>query len=94
MPIKKPTGRAGVSDPARPTQEVDVAVAAKRAIGAKPALTTELYLTVAEAAELLCVCTKTIRNRIKSGDLEAYHHGRRVLVPMAAIENLIRRGRM
>jgi len=61
---------------------------------AQAARQMESYVTVAEAAELLCVDPKTVRNRIGSGDLEAYRHGRRVVIPLAAIERLIKRGRM
>ena len=51
-------------------------------------------VTVAEAAVLLRVCPKTVHNRIKVGELEAYRHGRRILIPLAAIERLIKRGRI
>jgi excisionase family DNA binding protein len=52
------------------------------------------YVTVAEVAVILRVCRKSVRSRIKSGDLEAYRHGRRILIPLAAIERLIKSGRM
>jgi hypothetical protein len=47
-----------------------------------------------EAALLLRVCPKSVSNRIKSGELEAFRHGRRILIPLASIERLIRRGRI
>ena len=52
------------------------------------------YVTIAEAAELLRVDPKTVRSRIKSGDLEAHRHGRRILISLAAIMRLIERGRL
>ena len=52
------------------------------------------HVTVAEAAVLLRVCTKTVRARIKSGKLEAYRHGRRILIPRSAIDRLIKSGPM
>jgi excisionase family DNA binding protein len=57
-------------------------------------LPTGPYVTVAEAAVLLRVCAKSVRNRIKGGELEAFRHGRRILIPLTAIERLIRGGRM
>jgi excisionase family DNA binding protein len=52
------------------------------------------YVTVAEAALQLRCCTKTVRNRIKEGKLEAYRHGGRILIPRSAIERLIKSGRI
>jgi len=52
------------------------------------------YVMVDEAAVLPRVCPKTVRNRIKSRVLEAYRHGRRILIPRNAIERLIKRGRI
>ena len=52
------------------------------------------YVTVEEAAGLLRVCTKTVYARIDGGQLEAYRHGRRILIPRPAIERLIKRGRI
>ena len=91
MPTKKRPGRAGASAPTWPTEQ-DAAVASKDADGTKGGVATDPYVTVDEAAELLRVVPKTVRNRIRSGDLEAYRHGRRVLIPLAAIERLIKTG--
>jgi excisionase family DNA binding protein len=52
------------------------------------------YVTVAEVPVLLRVCTKTVHARIKSGDLEGYRHGRRIIIPRSAIESLIKSGRV
>jgi excisionase family DNA binding protein len=97
MPTRKPPDRAGTSAPTWPSTKGDhlkSAAAAKAAHATKPISPTDGYVTVAEAAELLRVCTKTVRNRIGGGELEAYRHGRRILIPLTAIERLIRRGRM
>jgi excisionase family DNA binding protein len=52
------------------------------------------YITVAEAALILRACTKTVRARIRVGELEAYRVGRRILIPRDAVERLIKRGRL
>jgi excisionase family DNA binding protein len=52
------------------------------------------YVTREEAALLLRVCPKSVSNRITSGELEAYRHGRRILIPLAAVKRLIKRGRI
>jgi excisionase family DNA binding protein len=50
------------------------------------------YATVEEGAGLLRVCTKTVYARIHGGHLEAYRHGRRILIPRRAIDRLIKSG--
>jgi excisionase family DNA binding protein len=52
------------------------------------------YITVAEAGLILRACTKTVRARIRVGELEAYRVGRRILIPRDAVERLIKRGRL
>ena len=96
MPTKKRPGPAAASTPTWPTtqEEQDAAVASKDADGTNGGIATDPYATVDEAAELLRVVPKTVRNRIRSGDLEAYRHGRRIIIPRAAIKRLIKRGRM
>lgn len=47
------------------------------------------FLTVGEAADLLCCCQKTVRRRIKAGELRCVRNGRRVLVPVAAIDEFL-----
>jgi excisionase family DNA binding protein len=90
MPNKKPRA-------SRPTghRHADGEVGASLdAHAASLAPAKDWYATVAEAATLLRVCTKTVRNRIRSRELEAYRHGRRVLIRRTAIEHLIRRTRL
>jgi excisionase family DNA binding protein len=41
------------------------------------AVATSQWLTLAQAAEILGVCTRTIRRRISAGDLPAYKIGRK-----------------
>ena len=90
MARRKPLGhRAKVAD--------DSAVAGQNAVAEKvQSSPPEIgqYVTRAEAALILHVDTKTVRARIRSGELEAYRHGRRILIPLAAIERLIKRGRI
>lgn len=52
------------------------------------------YATVAETADVLRVHPKTVRSRVKSGELEAYRRGRRILIPLAAILRFIEQGRL
>ena len=61
---------------------------------ADTALSDSPYVTVADAAVILRVCPKSVRNRIKSGELEGFRHGRRILLPLGAIERFIKRGRI
>jgi excisionase family DNA binding protein len=92
---KKPALRAKTSAPGwPPTGENHPIGGAVTSEVAPAALSIEGYVTVAEAAVLLRVCLKTVRNRIKSGELVAFRHGRRILIPLSAIERLIRRGRI
>jgi excisionase family DNA binding protein len=94
---KKRALRAKTSAPAWPrageNQPISGGVISKLTPAADAALPIEGYVTVAEAAVLLRVCPKTVRNRIKSGELVAFRHGRRILIPLTAIEGLIRRER-
>jgi excisionase family DNA binding protein len=96
MPTRKRPGRAGASAPTWSTtqEEQDAAVASNDADGTNGGIATDPYVTVDEAAELLRVVPKTVRNRIRSGDLEAYRHGRRIIIPRAAIKRLNESGRM
>jgi excisionase family DNA binding protein len=80
--------------PAREDRPDGAVAAANGPHAASKRIPTDAYLTVAEAADLLRVCTKTVRNRIRGCELEAYRHGRRVLIPRRAIEHLIKRGRV
>ena len=43
------------------------------------ALTNPQWLTLGQAADILGVCTKTVRRRIAAGDLPAYKIGRRAI---------------
>jgi excisionase family DNA binding protein len=52
------------------------------------------YITRSEAAQILHVDPKTVRARIRAGELEAYRHGRRILISLASVERLIKRGRI
>ena len=52
------------------------------------------YVMVDEAAVLLRICSKTVYTRIKNRELEAYRHGRRILISRQAIQRLIKRGRV
>lgn len=42
-------------------------------------VTNSHWLTLAQAADLLGVCTRTIRRRIAAGDLPAYKIGRKAI---------------
>ena len=47
------------------------------------------YLTVSEVAERLRVSTRTVRERIKAGKLEAFKNGARWLIPATEIERFL-----
>ncbi len=49
----------------------------------------KLAVSVAEAASLVSVATRTMRAWIASGRVRAVHLGRRVVVPVAELERLL-----
>jgi excisionase family DNA binding protein len=51
-----------------------------------------LAVDVREAARLTSLSVFTIRRRVRSGDLRAVRVGRRVLIPVHALEKLVREG--
>jgi excisionase family DNA binding protein len=54
---------------------------------------TPHYLTIAEAAEICCVSTQTIRRRINEGTLTGYKFGpRRVLINADELATVITGG--
>lgn len=48
-------------------------------------LTTRLALSIPETAEVLGVCPNTVSAEIKRGRIPTIRHGRRVLIPVAAL---------
>jgi excisionase family DNA binding protein len=48
-------------------------------------MNTPEFLTVAETAERLRLCTKTVYQLCSSGDLECYHAGRAIRIPANAV---------
>ncbi len=48
-------------------------------------LTTRLSLSVAEAAVVLGISPNTVTAEIRKGRLPSIRHGRRVLIPVAAL---------
>ena len=56
------------------------------------ALASPQWLTLGQAADILGVCTKTIRRRIAAGDLPAYTIGRRsIRIKIADLDRISRR---
>jgi excisionase family DNA binding protein len=51
------------------------------------------FFTIAQIAELLNVCTKTVRNCIDHGELRKYHVGRQVRIADADLRLFLERGR-
>jgi excisionase family DNA binding protein len=51
-----------------------------------------LAVDVREAARLTSLSAFTIRRRVKSGELRAVRVGRRVLIPVDALQKLVRDG--
>jgi excisionase family DNA binding protein len=51
----------------------------------------KLALSVAEAAQMLSLCTKTVRHLIAAKELPARRIGRRVVVRVADLEAFLRR---
>jgi excisionase family DNA binding protein len=49
-------------------------------------------LTIAEVAEVLRVCSRTVHRLIERGDLRPSRVGRRVLITSDEVESFIRRG--
>ncbi|MBK9696762.1 MAG: helix-turn-helix domain-containing protein [Propionibacteriaceae bacterium] len=53
---------------------------------------TSQWLTLAQAAQTLGVCTRTIRRRISTGDLPAYKIGRKAIrIKVADLDRISRR---
>jgi excisionase family DNA binding protein len=52
----------------------------------------KLAVDAREAARLTSLSVFTIRRRIKGGDLQAVRVGRRILIPVHALEKLVRHG--
>jgi excisionase family DNA binding protein len=51
-----------------------------------------VYLSLEQAAEVLCVSTKTIRRRISDGTIPAYQCGRRpIRIRLEDLESALRR---
>ena len=48
-------------------------------------------LDIKDAARYLHVCTKTVRNRITAGDLQAYNHAGKLLLFEVDLEDYVRR---
>jgi excisionase family DNA binding protein len=48
-------------------------------------------MTVTEAAEYLHCCSKTIRRRIKDGELQAHNHAQRILITEEAIKEYLQK---
>ncbi len=56
------------------------------------AVVTSQWLTLAQAAEILGVCTRTIRRRISAGDLPAYKIGRKTIrIKIADLDRISQR---
>lgn len=53
-------------------------------------MNTDRLVSIAEAAEHLHVCTKTVRRRIAEGDLTGYRVGRLVRLDAAEVRRLAR----
>jgi len=51
-----------------------------------------LAIGIKEAARLLSVSTGTIRNQIRTGDLQVIHVGRSVRIPTEAVEKFVDAG--
>ena len=55
-------------------------------------VTNSHWLTLAQAADLLGVCTRTIRRRIAAGDLPAYKIGRKAIrIKIVDLDRISRR---
>ena len=52
-------------------------------------LAGKAVLTIDEAAELLRVSERTLRERIRTGDVPSLHIGRRILVPVPHLVTLL-----
>lgn len=48
-------------------------------------LNTRLSLSVSEAAGVLGICPNTVTAEIRRGRLPSIRHGRRILIPVAAL---------
>ena len=56
------------------------------------AVATSQWLTLAQAAEILGVCTRTIRRRIAAGELPAYKIGRKAIrIKIADLDRISQR---
>lgn len=56
-----------------------------------PSPTTPSYVSLADAAELAGVCTKTVRRWISSGNIAGYRVGPRLIrVDLAEVERMMR----
>ena len=95
MPKRKRAFHGGTSSPDHPEDRkstedspIDRKVNQDRGLPSGP------YATVAQAADVLHVHPKTVRSRIKSGDLEAYRHGRRILIPLTGLLRFVEEGRL
>jgi len=56
------------------------------------AVATSQWLTLAQAAEILGVCTRTIRRRISAGELPAYKIGRKAIrIKIADLDRISQR---